>query len=75
MKMFQQQAVRPDFHLPVPTPLAYPGTVRLMVLGTDTCLLPPIPPLCDVVRDPGPDHPRDACHSDSLFVSGRFIKK
>ncbi len=74
MEMVRQQAVRPDFPLPVPTPLAHQGNVCLIVLGTETCLWPPIPPLGDVVRDPRRDHPRDACQIDSLFVSGRFIK-
>jgi len=63
----RHETIRPDFHLPVPTPLPHQINAGLVVLGAEERLLPPIPPLGDVVRDPRAYHPGDPCHGASVL--------
>jgi len=72
MDVIRHQAIRPHFHHLVPTPLPHQINVGLVVLGAEERLLPPIPPLGDVVRETRGDYPSNARHGASaLFPYSR----
>ena len=72
--MVGHAALRPDLHLPVPTPLPEESQVGLIVLDAEERVLPAVPALRDMVWDSRCDYPRDARHDGSLCFSARQIK-